>query len=105
MCAISRSNVNDIDIHITLLTLIFTTLVFIHNNCGLTADAHVQYKGDTIDLDTNNSTLELTELFSNVENSVVQITATTNVTDPFGSSLGSGFVYDKNGHIITNYHV
>ena len=45
---------------------------------------------------------------------VVQITATstTQTTDPFGSpatqsqrSLGSGFVFDKVGHIITNYHV
>ena len=25
--------------------------------------------------------------------------------DPFGSSLGSGFVYDKYGHVITNCHV
>ncbi|HEV2593021.1 MAG TPA: trypsin-like peptidase domain-containing protein [Gaiellaceae bacterium] len=48
---------------------------------------------------------------------VVQITATTVTTtqaDPFGfsppqkqteESLGSGFVIDKAGHIITNYHV
>jgi S1-C subfamily serine protease len=48
---------------------------------------------------------------------VVQITATTVTTtpaDPFGftpaqkqteQSLGSGFVIDKAGHIITNYHV
>ena len=48
---------------------------------------------------------------------VVQITATTvTVTpaDPFGftppqkettQSLGSGFVIDKAGHIVTNYHV
>jgi len=45
---------------------------------------------------------------------VVQITATsvTQTTDPFGQpssqteqSLGSGFVIDKTGHIVTNYHV
>ena len=48
---------------------------------------------------------------------VVQITATTVTTtpaDPFGftpaqkqteESLGSGFVIDKAGHIVTNYHV
>jgi S1-C subfamily serine protease len=88
-----------------LLTFIFTTLVCIHTNCGLLADAQIEYEGNATGLGTNNSTLALTELFSNVENSVVQITATTNATDPFGSSLGSGFVYDKNGHIITNYHV
>jgi serine protease Do len=103
--AISRSSASNIDIHITLLTFIFTTLVCIHTYCGLLADAQIEYEGDATGLGTNNSTLALTELFSNVENSVVQITATTNATDPFGSSLGSGFVYDKNGHIITNYHV
>ena len=46
---------------------------------------------------------------------VVQITATTvtHTTDPFSflpstqteQSLGSGFVIDKAGHIVTNYHV
>ena len=46
---------------------------------------------------------------------VVQITATsvTHTTDPFSlqpstqtaESLGSGFVIDKAGHIVTNYHV
>jgi S1-C subfamily serine protease len=46
---------------------------------------------------------------------VVQITATTvtQTTDPFSfqpqtqteQSLGSGFVIDKGGHIVTNYHV
>jgi S1-C subfamily serine protease len=47
---------------------------------------------------------------------VVQITSTTVVeqVDPFGfgppqrqtqKALGSGFVIDKNGHIVTNYHV
>ncbi|HST18162.1 MAG TPA: trypsin-like peptidase domain-containing protein [Gaiellaceae bacterium] len=47
---------------------------------------------------------------------VVQITSTstsTQTTDPFGfpatpqtqQSLGSGFVIDKAGHIVTNYHV
>ena len=46
---------------------------------------------------------------------VVQITATsvTQTTDPFSlqpstqtaQSLGSGFVIDKTGHIVTNYHV
>ena len=45
---------------------------------------------------------------------VVQITATTvtQTTDPFSfqpqtqtQSLGSGFVIDKAGHIVTNYHV
>src|SRR5919199_2874887 len=48
--------------------------------------------------------LPLPDLFQKVEESVVQITDSSE-TDVFESRLGSGFVYDDNGHIITNYHV
>ncbi len=48
--------------------------------------------------------LNLTDLFQKVESSVVQITDSSE-TDVFESRLGSGFVYDDNGHIITNHHV
>jgi S1-C subfamily serine protease len=58
----------------------------------------------------------LSAIFKQVENSVVQITTKTpnpNLQiiingNPLGSQstrLGSGFVYDKQGHIITNSHV
>ncbi|HXX96844.1 MAG TPA: S1C family serine protease, partial [Candidatus Bathyarchaeia archaeon] len=58
----------------------------------------------------------LTEIFKKVENSVVQITAKTANPNlqiiingiPLSNKstrLGSGFVYDKQGHIITNTHV
>ncbi|MGI0073834.1 MAG: S1C family serine protease [Nitrosotalea sp.] len=58
----------------------------------------------------------LTEIFKNVENSVVQITSKVSTVDnsiiingqPLQSQstrLGSGFVYDKEGYIITNNHV
>jgi len=61
-------------------------------------------------------TPNLTAIFKQVENSVVQITARTpnpNVQiiingNPLGGQstrLGSGFVYDKQGHIVTNNHV
>ncbi len=48
--------------------------------------------------------LTLPDLFQKVEESIVQITDSSE-TDVFESRLGSGFVYDDNGHIITNYHV
>ncbi|HEX6282297.1 MAG TPA: trypsin-like peptidase domain-containing protein [Nitrososphaera sp.] len=48
--------------------------------------------------------LTLPDLFRMVEKSVVQITD-SNEIDVFESRLGSGFVYDDNGHIITNHHV
>ena len=48
----------------------------------------------------------LTQLFSKVQNSVVQVTTSNKDSlNAFKSGLGSGFVYDKDGHIITNYHV
>jgi S1-C subfamily serine protease len=52
----------------------------------------------------------LNQLFKRVENSVVQVTRiipTPNSQNPQGNSsaLGSGIVYDTNGHIITNNHV
>src|SRR5919108_475860 len=48
----------------------------------------------------------LTQLFTKVQNSVVQVTSSgKDSVNAFNSGLGSGFVYDKHGHIITNYHV
>jgi S1-C subfamily serine protease len=52
----------------------------------------------------SDTVLPLPDLFQKVEKSVVQITD-SNEIDVFESRLGSGFVYDDNGHIITNHHV
>src|ERR1700752_4654305 len=66
---------------------------------------------------TNSSSsnpLPLKTIFKQVENSVVQITSKTPTTvlsnpqnpqSPNATTLGSGFVYDKQGHIVTNDHV
>ena len=61
---------------------------------------------------TNKST-NLRTIFKQVENSVVQITSRLpthvsnglNPQSPNTTALGSGFVYDNQGHIITNGHV
>ncbi|HEY7226586.1 MAG TPA: trypsin-like peptidase domain-containing protein [Nitrososphaeraceae archaeon] len=45
----------------------------------------------------------MSKLFDRVKGSVVQITVSNK--DPRASALGSGFVYDSAGHIITNDHV
>lgn len=49
----------------------------------------------------------LPDLFDKVEKSVVQITepGSTQAKEANPSRLGSGFVYDKSGHIVTNFHV
>jgi S1-C subfamily serine protease len=61
-----------------------------------------------ISQNTNNSALYRT-IFRQVENSVVQITSkipsVLNPQSPNATSLGSGFVYDQLGHVITNNHV
>jgi S1-C subfamily serine protease len=57
--------------------------------------------------------LSVNEIYERAASGVVRINATnkstsTGSTDPFGgqdSALGSGFVIDKTGHIVTNYHV
>jgi hypothetical protein len=101
---ISRTKTDDIFVNMIKLTFIFTISFCIYNNCDLPADAQEEdNKSNATGLGTNNSSDAITpvELFLNVENSVVQVTASVNVTDPYGSILGSGFVYDKNGHIIT----
>src|SRR5215212_11423461 len=63
------------------------------------------------------SSSSLPDVFQKVENSVVQITSTKSnpseviilngvpSTGRRGTALGSGFVYDNQGHIVTNYHV
>ena len=56
--------------------------------------------------------MSINEIYERAASGVVRINATdkstSSSTDPFGgqnSALGSGFVIDKTGHIVTNYHV
>jgi len=62
--------------------------------------------------DEKNSTLvSISKIFKDVQGSVVQITRENQPTSDDGpsdenvTSLGSGFVFDKQGRIITNHHV
>jgi S1-C subfamily serine protease len=75
-----------------------------------------QKNNTTMASSASSSSTSLPDVFQRVENSVVQITTTR--SNPNGviiingvpetgrsTALGSGFVYDNQGHIITNFHV
>lgn len=64
---------------------------------------HVGQLGTPIPFTTRDLTLP--ELFTKVEKSVVQISSRSDSSIRSAVRLGSGFVFDRNRHIITNYHV
>lgn len=64
---------------------------------------HVGQLGTPIPVTTRDLTLP--ELFTKVEKSVVQISSRSDSSIRSAARLGSGFIFDRNRHIITNYHV
>jgi S1-C subfamily serine protease len=84
-------------------------------NCqtgSLTSTSFIQLSNPN----TGAQSLSLTAIFKRVENSVVQVTSKAsnpniqiiingNPLESQSTRLGSGFVFDNQGHIITNYHV
>src|ERR671921_1294492 len=73
-----------------------------------------QQNSTVVDLVSANDSLSLNSIFKEVENSVVQITrkvppssilSSPSPESENASALGSGFVYDNKGRIITNNHV
>ncbi len=90
----SRGNLYN---RITLLLLAISLVTLITVNYSI--------KDSFASENITNKTQTLSELFKHVEKSVVQVSSEDETTELLGSRLGSGFVYDKNGHIITNNHV
>jgi serine protease Do len=128
-----RSLINVINCHgkifkfmlcFTITLLMLGSLSFYKDIYGQNLNSSIlqdDYVNTTKNIDTSLSTTSertlnsgknfsssLPDLFNYVKESVVQITDPANMkqqSDIAGSRLGSGFVYDKNGHIMTNYHV
>ncbi len=95
-----------VDLHDLGTPPFIANLDFTHTNqdgrAGLDDDAFEVGRVSTVE--ASDSELSLPDLFLKVEKSVVQITD-SHETNPLDSRLGSGFVYDNNGHVITNNHV
>src|SRR6476660_2093521 len=87
-----------------LLTLSFLLLIATVSCVTFSSTRLVSAQVSASQNSTKQSSMPLPDLFSKVQKSVVQVTERDN-SNQLGTRLGSGFVYDKNGHIITNYHV
>jgi serine protease Do len=94
---IFKKSIEKLYTRVTLLIIAISLLTLITNNYSI--------KDSFASENITNKTQTLSELFKNVEKSVVQISSEDETTELLGSRLGSGFVYDTNGHIITNNHV
>jgi S1-C subfamily serine protease len=96
------------------IALLFVVAIIMVTGISNEVVAQIQPINDTLpSLGTNSSSssnpLTLNSIFKQVENSVVQITSKTlttsnssNQSSSNANTLGSGFVYDKQGHIVTN---
>ena len=86
--------------------IIFTVLFIIPVESDETA-IHMQNQIDEINniILTESKTLSLIEIFEKSEPGVVRVNTQRNQTINDVGGVGSGFVFDKKGHIITNAHV
>jgi S1-C subfamily serine protease len=92
-----------IKISVILYLSSFILLTFLSSNNNNTGYALGQISDNLLEQNKSNE-LKIQDLFSQTSKSVVQIT----IIDPLSNAqqgLGSGILYDQDGHIITNNHV
>jgi S1-C subfamily serine protease len=102
------------------ISSVFVVAILVIPLSTVMAAQHQQTSSTTSSPQSNGSsfsvpstTLPLKTIFKQVENSVVQITSkiptgapnALNPQSPNATALGSGYIYDKQGHLITNSHV
>ncbi|MDW0273244.1 MAG: trypsin-like peptidase domain-containing protein [Nitrososphaeraceae archaeon] len=90
------------------LSILVAMIVFVFSAVILYA-GHLEIFGQS-DYTSNSTSISISKIFKDVQGSVVQITrenkqAPDSPGDENVTSLGSGFVFDKEGRIITNHHV
>ena len=86
--------------------IIFTALFIIPSQSDETA-IQMQSQIDEINnlMLIESKTLSLIDIFEKAEPGVVRVNTERNQTESETGAVGSGFVFDKKGHIITNAHV
>src|ERR687889_574757 len=96
-----------------VVPLVAVMIALLTSQYPVMAQQQQQQNSTVVDLVSANDSLSLNSIFKEVENSVVQITRKvppSSILSPSpesenASALGSGFVYDNKGRIITNNHV
>jgi S1-C subfamily serine protease len=107
-----------------ILSILGVTLPVLGTLMDWTSDIHATTTTENSQITNSNYTAVtgpvgsavISDLFSKVKDSVVEIITVGNVVNPKitidgaplvygGGGSGSGFVYDINGNIVTNYHV
>mgnify|MGYP001619809867 CR=1 FL=1 len=72
----------------------------------IVSDGHdLKTVGESTPLPTKLGEISLADLFEKSDDGVVKVSVRRSTELPNSRALGSGFVYDVNGHIITNNHV
>jgi serine protease Do len=93
---------------IATIGILFYLHSFVFNDFPLNSQVVQAQSAPNISTTTTSdaSSLSLSDLYTNVQKSVVQVSdVLSTMNNVQGARVGSGFFYDNEGHIITNYHV
>jgi serine protease Do len=101
-----KTHDNGLAFVLSVVSLTIILSIMLSNNYDLlnfTAEAQT-LGNNTAGASTSITGIDISDLFTKVEGSTVQVTDSS-TPGLLGPRLGSGFVYDNEGHIITNNHV
>src|SRR5438093_13525259 len=96
-----RSHISFLVSAVAVILVINFLVAHIYYGHNFVPGAQAQITSTQRAADENSLPLSLPDLFSKVQNSVVQVSDVVRTINGLGSRLGSGFVYDNEGHIIT----